>query len=85
MTPKRCEGVPDRHLGMFVSRIAGPGLVDDDIFVRRHRQPDVDLKSGAMAMLLARRDHVDAATGNSVIVGFKPLAFTQYLRAGGVR
>jgi len=51
-------------------------MIDDDVFVRRKRQADVDLKSGTMAMLVARRDHFNAATGNTMIVGFQSLYFT---------
>jgi hypothetical protein len=30
---------------------------DNDVFIRRNGQPNVDLKAGAMAMLMARRDY----------------------------
>jgi hypothetical protein len=36
--------------------------------VRRNGQPNVDLKSGAVAMLMAWRDYGYAATCNTLIV-----------------
>jgi hypothetical protein len=43
---------------------------DNDVFIRRNGQPNVDLKAGAMAMLMARRDYGYAATCNTFIVRF---------------
>ena len=56
-----------------MSCVIGSRMIDNDVFVRRDREPNVDLKSGAMAVLVARRDHFHAATGNTMIMGFQPL------------
>jgi hypothetical protein len=53
---------------MFVACVIRACLVDDDVLVRRNRQPDVDLKPDAVAMLVAGCDHLDAAAGNPVIM-----------------
>jgi len=50
-------------------------MVRDYVFVRRDRQPDVDLKPGAVAMLVTRRNHLYAATCNSMIMRFQPFYF----------
>jgi hypothetical protein len=76
LTPNSRKSVLYRYLSMFMSRVMRRRLIDDDVFVRRKRQADVDLKSGTMAMLVARRDHFNAATGNTMIVGFQSLYFT---------
>jgi len=47
-------------------------MIDDDILVRWKRNPDVDLESGAMAMLMARRDNGYAASRDALIVSFQP-------------
>jgi hypothetical protein len=65
-----------RDLSMFMLRVMRRRLIDDDVFVRRNRQQDVDLKVGTMAMLVARPDHFNAATGNTMIVGFQSHYFT---------
>jgi hypothetical protein len=76
LTPNSRESVLYRYLSMFMSRVMRRRLIYDDVFVRRKRQPDVDLKSGTMAMLVAWRDQFNAATGNTMIVGFQSLYFT---------
>jgi hypothetical protein len=60
-------------------------VVHDNVFVRRNRQPNVDLKSDAVAMLVTGSDHLHAATCDALVVIFEPLNFTQYLGAGSVR
>ena len=57
---------------MFMSRIVNRRMVYDDIFVRRYRQPNMDLKSGAMAMLMAWRDNGYATSRDALIVSFQP-------------
>ena len=61
---------------MFMSRVMRRRLIDDDVFVRRKSQPNVDLKSGAVAMLVTGRDHFDAVASNPMIVGLQPLYLT---------
>jgi hypothetical protein len=70
---------------MFMSCVIWAWLVHDDVFVRWHRQPDVNLKPDAVAMLVAGCDHLDAATCNSVVMGFQPLDLAQYLGSSSVR
>src|SRR5665213_3516717 len=60
-------------------------MVDDDVLVRRHGKPDMDLKAGSVPMLVARRDHCDAAGGGAPMAGFEALDVVEDLRAGGVR
>jgi hypothetical protein len=59
-------------------------LIHHDVFARRNRQPNVDLKSGAVAMLVTGCDHFHAATCDTMIMGFQPLYFTHYLGASSV-
>jgi hypothetical protein len=63
---------------MLVPRVVNMRMVDDDIFVRRKRNPDVDLEAGAMAMLVAWRDNGYAASRDAPIVGFQPFDLFQY-------
>jgi hypothetical protein len=48
-------------------------MIDNDVLVRRNRQPNMDLKSGAMAMLVAWSNNGYAASRNALIVGFQTL------------
>jgi hypothetical protein len=61
---------------MFMSCVISACVVYHNVFVRWNRQPNVDVKASAVAMLGARCDHLDAATGNTMIVYFQPLYFT---------
>jgi hypothetical protein len=56
-------------------------MLSRDVFVRRDREPNVDLKSGAMAMLVAWSDNGYAASRNALIVCFQPLDL--FSRAAG--
>lgn len=85
LAPKRRECVSYGDLSMLVACVIRSCLVDDDVLVRRNRQPDVDLKPDAVAMLVAGCDHLDAATCNPVIMGFQPPDLAQYLGSGSVR
>lgn len=80
LTPSRSKGVFYGHLSMFMSCVVRRGLIDYNVLMRRNRQPDVDLKSGAVAMLMAGCNHVHAAACNALIVNLKPLYFAKYLR-----
>ena len=75
LTPSGRECVLDRYLCMFLPCLIGSRMVDDDVFVRRNRQPDMDFKSGAMAMLAAWSDNGYAASRNPLIVCLQPLDF----------
>lgn len=72
LTPGGRESVPDRDFNVFVPRVVNMRLVDDDIFVRRKRKPNVDLESSAMAMLNAWRDNGYATSRDALIVSFQP-------------
>jgi hypothetical protein len=72
LTPGGRESVPDRDFNVFVPRVVDMRTVDDDIFVRRNREPDMDLESGAMAMLMARSDNGYATSRDALIVSFQP-------------
>jgi hypothetical protein len=72
-------------MGMFMSRFIRHRMINYDVFMRRKRQPDTDLKSNAVAMLLAGCNHFNTAACNTMIVGLKPLYFTKYLRTRRVR
>jgi hypothetical protein len=78
LTPGDRERVLDRDFDVFVPRVVTMRMVDDDIFVRWKRKPDIDLESGAMAMLMAWRDNGDAASRDALIVGFQPFDLFRY-------
>jgi hypothetical protein len=63
---------------MFVPRIVNVRVIDDNILVRRKRNPDMDLESGAMAMLMAWRDNGYATSRDASIVSFQPFDLFQY-------
>ena len=44
LTPGDRESVPDRDFDVFVPRVVNMRMVDDDIFVRWKRKPDMDLE-----------------------------------------
>jgi hypothetical protein len=73
LTPSRRESVPNRCLSVFMSRFIGSRMIDNDVLVRRDRQPNVDLKSVAMAVLVAWSDNGYAASRNALIVCLQPL------------
>jgi hypothetical protein len=72
LTPGVRESVPDRDFEMFVPRVVNMRMIDDDIFVRRKRDPNMDLESGAVAMLIARRNIRYATSRDAPIVSFEP-------------
>lgn len=78
LTPSSRESVLDRDLNMFVSCVVDRRMIDDDVFLRRNSQPNMDLKSGAVAMLMAWRNNGHATSGDVVIVGFQPFDLFQY-------
>lgn len=45
---------------MFVPCVIGAYMVHHNVFVRWNRQPDVDLKSDAVAMFMTGSDHLHA-------------------------
>ena len=81
LTPGDRESVPDRDFNVFVPRVVNRRLVDDDIFVRWKRKPNMDLESGAMAMLMAWRDNGYATSRDALIVSFQPFDLFQYCLA----
>jgi hypothetical protein len=76
LTPNSRESVLYRYLSMFMSRVISACVVYHDVFVRWNRQPNVDLKAGAVTTLVTGCDHFHAATGNTMTMGFEPLYFT---------
>jgi hypothetical protein len=76
LTPNSRESVLYRYLSIFMSRVISACVVYYDVFVRWNRQPNVDLKAGAVATLVTGCDHLHAATGNTMTMGFEPLYFT---------
>jgi hypothetical protein len=72
LTPGSREGVFYRYVGMFMTWVIGGRMINNDVLVRRNRQPNVDLKPDAMAMLLAWSDNGDAASRDALVVCFQP-------------
>jgi hypothetical protein len=63
----------DRNLDMLVSGIVRWRVVDRDAFVWRNREPDVNLKTGAMTMFVTRCDHSYATPDDAMIVLLQPI------------
>ena len=61
LSPGNRKGILDRDLGMLLAPLTRSRVTDRDVLVRRHRQQDMDLKPGAVAMMIARSDHRDPA------------------------
>ena len=72
LAPGSRESVFYRYVGMFMTWVISGRMINNDVLVRRNRQPNVDLKPDAMAMLLARRDNGDPASRNAFIVCLQP-------------
>ncbi len=73
LTPGSRESVLDRRVGMLMSGVISGRMIDNDVLVRGNRQPDIDLKPNAMAMLLARSNNGHAASRDAVVVRLQPL------------
>lgn len=73
LTPGGRESVLDCDLNMFVSCVIDRRMIDDDVFVRRNSQPNMDLKAGAVPMFVAWRNNGYATSRDAVIVGFQPV------------
>ena len=61
-----------------MSCFIGGRMIDNDVLVRRNRQPNVDLKSGAMAMLVAWCYNGYTASRYALIVCFQSFDLFQY-------
>jgi hypothetical protein len=61
-----------------MSCFIGGRMIDNDVLVRRNRQPNVDLKSGAMAMLVAWSYNGNTASRYALIVCFQSFDLFQY-------
>jgi hypothetical protein len=59
-----------RDLGVFRFGVLRGWSIDDNFVVRRDRNPNMDLKTRPVTMLMARRDDRYAATRDVPIVGF---------------
>jgi hypothetical protein len=57
LTTRSRGSVLDRDLNTFMSRIVNRRMIDDDTFVRRNCQPNVNLDSDAMTMFVAWCDN----------------------------
>lgn len=75
LTTRSREGVLDRDLNVFVSCVVDRRMIDDDALVRRNRQPNMNLKSSAVTMLVAWCDNGYATSRDALIVGFEPFDF----------
>jgi hypothetical protein len=62
----------DRNLDMLVSSTVRWRVVDHDAFVWRNREPDVNLKAGAMTMLVTRCGHSYATPDDTMVVLLQP-------------
>ena len=65
----------DRNLNIFVSAVVRRRVIDYDIFVRRDRKQNMDLKSAAVTVFVARCDYSYVASNDVAIVLFQPLHF----------
>ena len=66
----------DRYLNMFVPCILRRRVVDENVFVRRNCEPDMDLEPGTVTVLVTRRDHSYAARSDAMIVFLQPVYLT---------
>jgi hypothetical protein len=65
----------DRNLNIFVSAVVRRRVIDYDIFVRRDRKQNMDLKSAAVTVFVARCDYSYVKSNDVAIVLFQPLHF----------
>jgi hypothetical protein len=79
------ESVLDRGLGVLVALVVRRRVAYHYVFMRRHRQQDVDLKACSLSMVVARSDHGHPAGSNAMIVRFEPLEFTLNARTNWIR
>jgi hypothetical protein len=50
-------------------------VTDDDVFVRRHRDQNINLKTHSVSVVVTRSDYRDPTGGDVMIARFKPLEF----------
>jgi hypothetical protein len=74
-----------RDLDLLVTFFVRRGVADDDVFLGRHRQKDVDLESCPMPMAVTWTDHGHPAGGDAFVVRFEPLEFTLDVRPNWIR
>jgi hypothetical protein len=60
---------------MFVPCVIGAYVSHNNVLVRWNRQPNVDLKSDAVAMLVTGSDYLHAAAGDALVMTLQPLYF----------
>jgi hypothetical protein len=70
------ERVLYRDLGVLVAFFIRRGVADDDVFLGRHRQQDVDLEACPVSTVVARPDDSHPTGGNAIVVRFESLKFT---------
>jgi hypothetical protein len=85
LAPGGRESVLDRDLGVLVALVVRRRVAYHYVFIRRHRQQDVDLKAFSVPMVVARSDHGHPAGGNAMIVSFQLLEFTLNARTNWIR
>jgi hypothetical protein len=68
LTPCGREGVFDGYSSMFAPCFVSACMVHHDVLVRGNRQPNVDLKSDPVAMLVTGSDHLYAAACNALVM-----------------
>jgi hypothetical protein len=73
LTPSGRKRILNRYLSKFLSCLIGSRMIDDDVLMRWNSQPNANLKSSAMAVLVAWSDNGYAASRNALIVCFQPL------------
>jgi hypothetical protein len=73
LPPSGGERILDGCLNMLMPYIFRRRVVDENVFVRRNCKPDMDLKPGAVTVLVTRRDDSDAASDDAMIVFLQPI------------
>jgi hypothetical protein len=65
----------DRDFNMFVSVVVRRRVIDYDVFVRRDRKRNMDMKSAAVTVFVAGCGYSYVASNDVAIVFFQPLHF----------
>jgi hypothetical protein len=76
LTPRSRESILDCHLSILVPCVIAACVVHHNVLVWWNRQPNVDLKSDPVAMVVTGSDHLHAATCNALVMSFQSLYFT---------
>lgn len=79
------EGILHRNGGMLGAAFVLWRVADDDIFIRGHRQQDMDLESRSMPLLTARTGYRHPAGCDAMVVKFESLELLFDTAADGTR